>query len=125
MTSTLDISIHEGTEPVDFRLVRRSDGSIGREGGEDGVRVTQLLLADDVGDDRSACDELLDAIQATSRGERDLVELAWDATEVEIRPGTSRVRLAAPTDACSWIDVPTRELYDALLQLRAFVSATT
>ena len=124
MTAHVDIAVHEDSEPVSFRLVRRDDGVVERSGSDGGVYVTELLLAEDIGADRDACDELIDAVQQVAGGAAELVELGWDVTEVEVRAATCRVRPSAPAGAYGWTDVPTRELYDALLQLRAMLVAS-
>jgi hypothetical protein len=123
MTGRTDIALHEDGEPVTFPLHLRGDGAVERDASRDAVRVSELLLAEDIGGDRSACDELLDAVQAVNRGEQELVQLGWDTTEVEVRADASRLRVALPPDANAWVAVPTRELYDALLQLRALLVA--
>lgn len=117
----IELEMHEGDEPVTVALVRREDGSVVRaRAGQGSVRTLELLLGEDLGGDTLACDEVLEAIRSVECGVSGVVYLAWDLTELEIRPGTSKVRLSLPDGVFDWIDVSTRELKGAVMRLCAF-----
>ncbi len=84
--------------------------------------MTQQLLGEDLSVDTQTCDEVIDAIQAIHAGRAASADFAWDATQLVVAVGTSRVRPAARAGSVEWVEVPTRELYDALLELRAFIA---